>query len=104
MNNILVKLNLGLINKSTTKLQIYVTTHPGIPELSMLLANVTSCDQTSYCHLRNPSTPHNTLPVWTPTLMFTSTPVAFLTNLKEQKQKQKFNQRIQIRVRIATYM
>ena len=33
----------------------------------MLLASVTSFDQTSNCHLRKPSTPQCTLPLWIPT-------------------------------------
>lgn len=56
-------------------------THPGSPPASMLLAKVTSLDQTSYCHLRNPKTPHNTRPEWIPTRMFSCTSVASTTDL-----------------------
>lgn len=57
--------------------------HPGSPPASIMLARVTSLDQTSYCHLRRPSTPHSTLPVWIPTLIFSCTSVASTTDLPE---------------------
>ena len=40
-----------------------VSTYPGSPPASILLASVTSLDQTSNCHLRNPRTPQWTRPV-----------------------------------------
>lgn len=54
-----------------------------MPPDSMWLASVTSSLQTSNCHLRSPSTPHSTLPVWMPMRMSTLNPVASLTNLSE---------------------
>lgn len=56
-------------------------THPATPPLSMWLARVTSSLHTSNCHLRRPSTPHNTLPVWIPIRISTLKPVASRTNL-----------------------
>lgn len=57
-------------------------THPGSPPASIMLASVTSLDQTSYCHLRRPSTPQSTRPVWIPTLIFNCTSVASTTDLQ----------------------
>jgi len=59
----------------------WVSSYPGTPPASMWLASVTSCDHTSYCHLRRPITPHRTFPEWTPTRMLMSTPVASRTFL-----------------------
>jgi hypothetical protein len=47
--------------------------YPGIPPDSMWLANVTSYDHTSNCHLRRPSTPHSTEPEWIPIRISKST-------------------------------
>lgn len=55
--------------------------YPATPPLSMWFARVTSSLHTSNCHLRNPSTPHRTLPVWMPIRMSTLNPVASRTNL-----------------------
>lgn len=52
-----------------------------MPPLSMLLARVTSLDHTSNCHLRRPSTPQWTRPVWMPTRILTFTPITSRTNL-----------------------
>lgn len=57
-------------------------TYPGTPPDSKWLAIVTSSDQTSYCHLHNPRTPLRTIPLWTPILISTSTPVASRTSLQ----------------------
>lgn len=56
--------------------------HPAFPPASIWLASVTSLDQTSNCHLRRPSTPQCTRPLWMPTRMFTLTPVTSLTSLQ----------------------
>ena len=56
--------------------------YPGMPPDSMLLAKVTSLDQTSNCHLRRPRTPQWTRPVWIPTRMLTFTPVTSRTKLQ----------------------
>ena len=58
-------------------------THPASPPASMLFARVTSLDQTSYCHLRSPRTPHSTRPLWMPTRMLRSTSVASTTDLRQ---------------------
>lgn len=57
-------------------------TNPAFPPASIWLASVTSLDQTSNCHLRRPSTPQWTRPLWMPTRMFTLTPVTSLTSLQ----------------------
>lgn len=59
--------------------------YPGTPPASMWLANVTSCDQTSYCHFCRPMTPQRTFPEWTPTRMLISTPVASRTFLSHRQ-------------------
>lgn len=64
--------------------------YPGIPPDSILLATVTSVDQTSNCHLFCPSTPPSTVPVWTPTRMSTSVLVFSRTYL-EQEGKQRIS-------------
>lgn len=46
--------------------------HPGMPPASILLATVTSVDQTSYCQRFWPSTPPSTVPLCTPTRMSTA--------------------------------
>lgn len=56
-------------------------TDPGSPPASIMLASVTSLDQTSYCHFRSPRTPHSTRPVCKPTRMFRFTSVASATDL-----------------------
>lgn len=56
--------------------------YPGIPADSMLLAKVTSLDQTSNSHLCNPTSPLSTDPECIPTLMFRSTPVIAATLLR----------------------
>lgn len=61
--------------------------NPGIPPDSILLATVTSVDQTSNCHLFWPRTPPSTVPVCTPTRMSTSVFVFSRTYLKQQGQK-----------------
>lgn len=67
--------------------------YPGIPPDSILLATVTSVDQTSNCHLFWPSTPPSTVPVWTPTRMSTSVLVFSRTYLdRPGKQKITFLQ------------
>ena len=43
--------------------------YPGCPPASILLARVTSSDQTSYYHFLAPITPQRTRPEWTPTRM-----------------------------------
>lgn len=63
-------------------LRVVIKAHPGKPPLSIWFARVTSSLQTSNCHFRKPSTPHNTLPVWMPILMSTLNPVASRTNLQ----------------------
>ncbi|TNN61585.1 hypothetical protein EYF80_028197 [Liparis tanakae] len=55
-----------------------------IPPDSILLATVTSVDQTSNCHLFWPSTPPSTVPEWTPTRMSTSVLVFSRTYLQEE--------------------
>lgn len=60
------------------------SSYPGSPPLSIWLARVTSSLHTSNCHLRRPSTPHSTFPVWIPILMSTLKPVASRTNLRVQ--------------------
>ena len=58
--------------------------YPGMPPDSMWLANVTSYDHTSNCHLRRPSTPHRTEPEWIPMRMSRSTcKMNTVTNIKE---------------------
>lgn len=61
--------------------------HPGTPPASIMLARVTSLDQTSNCHFLRPSTPQCTRPVWIPTRMFTSVPVTFRINLKKTRKQ-----------------
>lgn len=63
-----------------------------MPPDSMLLASVTSLDQTSNCHLRKPSTPQWTRPVWIPTRMLTFTPVTSRTKLYSKKVNKCSNQ------------
>lgn len=46
--------------------------HPGMPPASILLATVTSVDQTSYCQRFWPKTPPSTVPLCTPTRMSTA--------------------------------
>lgn len=53
-------------------MELHVWSYPGIPPASILLATVTSVDQTSYCQRFCPSTPPRTVPLCTPTLMSTS--------------------------------
>lgn len=53
----------------------------------MWLANVTSCDHTSYCHFCRPITPQRTFPVCTPTRMLISTPVASRSLLQGHKRQ-----------------
>lgn len=69
------------VRSSETFFEVLVISYPGTPPASMWLANVTSCDHTSYCHFRRPMTPHRTFPEWTPTRMLISTPVASRTFL-----------------------
>lgn len=57
------------------------SSYPGSPPASILLARVTSFDQTSYCHLRSPNTPQSTLPECIPTRIFKLTSVASTTAL-----------------------
>lgn len=71
--------------------QISRFSHPGRPPDSMWLANVTSCDHTSYCHFCKPITPLSTLPVWTPTRMLISTPVASRSLLQGDKSESSQN-------------
>ena len=52
-------------------------TRPGLPSDSIMLASVTSCDQTSNLKRRVPTMPHSTVPVCTPTRMFTCTAPTF---------------------------
>lgn len=69
----------------TVKLRVKVLPHPGRPPDSMWFANVTSSDHTSYCHFCKPITPQSTLPLWTPTRILTSTPVASRSLLQGSK-------------------
>lgn len=69
--------------------QILRFSHPGRPPDSMWLANVTSWDHTSYCHFCKPITPQSTFPLWTPTRMLISTPVASRSLLQGDKSMSK---------------
>lgn len=87
------KTNITLMPKRPAKSKqvppnYFKLTHPGTPPASIWLANVTSCDHTSYCHFWSPITPHRTFPECTPTRMLMSTPVAsrtFLSYTKKNK-------------------
>lgn len=68
-----------------TVIAYYVINYPGKPPLSIWFANVTSSLQTSNCHFRKPSTPHNTFPVCIPIRISTLNPVASRTNLKNNR-------------------
>lgn len=59
-----------------------LSTHPGIPPDSSLLAMSTSHDHTSNCHFLSPSTPHRTDPEWIPIRMSMSCFVRDLTYLE----------------------
>ena len=67
---------------------VVLRSYPGSPPASILLASVTSFDQTSYCHFRRPRTPQRTRPVWMPTRMFSWTSVASTTELKMKWRQQ----------------
>lgn len=63
--------------------QRWRVTYPGLPACSILLAIMTSRDQTSYCHLHIPRRPLRILPEWIPMRM-SRVSLSFLSSLKIQ--------------------